>query len=145
MSTHRSDDHADNPDPPRVLIGEDLDPLREALAEMLRRAGFRVVGKARDGAELLEMAGDVDPEVILTDLRMPNVDGVEVARVMKLAHPSIPVIIFSGHDEDAFVRPADDVGVFAFLVKGCPPSSIIGTLRMASAYHRGLQKDHGAA
>jgi DNA-binding NarL/FixJ family response regulator len=125
---------------PTVLLAEDHEALREALVTMLESAGFQVLGASDNGAGLLRLAETTEPDVVLVDLRMPTVSGIEVARWMKGLWPSTPVVVYSAYGEDDFMKSAADAGVFAYLVKGCPPSSLIRTLREAVA-HKSTAED----
>jgi DNA-binding NarL/FixJ family response regulator len=121
---------------PSVLLAEDHDGLREALVTMLETAGFRVLAASEDGAGLLRVAETIEPDVVLVDLRMPSVSGIDVARWMKGLWPTTPVVVYSAYGEDAFMKSAASAGVFAYLVKGCPPSSLMRTLRLAVAHKK---------
>jgi DNA-binding NarL/FixJ family response regulator len=123
---------------PTVLLAEDQTMLREALVEMLTQGGFSVLGSASDGAELLELAEKVEADLVLVDLRMPSVDGIEVARRIKQRWPSTPVIVYSAFGAEGFVKSAEREGVFAYLEKGCPPASIMETLREAWAHRQAI-------
>jgi DNA-binding NarL/FixJ family response regulator len=128
------DEEGMTPELPTVLLAEDHEVLREALVTMLETAGFRVLAAAENGAALLRAAETTEPDVVLVDLRMPAVDGIDVARWMKGLWPTTPVVVYSAYGEDAFMASAANVGVFAYLVKGCPPSSLLRTLRLAVAH-----------
>jgi DNA-binding NarL/FixJ family response regulator len=121
---------------PAVLLAEDHQGLREALVSMLETAGFRVLAASEDGAGLLRVAETVEPDVVLVDLRMPAVSGIDVARWMKGLWPTTPVVVYSAYGEDAFIKSAAEAGVFAYLVKGCPPSSLVRALRLAVAHKK---------
>jgi DNA-binding NarL/FixJ family response regulator len=129
-----------NGNPPTILLAEDHDPLREALVMMLESAGFRVLGASGDGEALLRMAERTHPDVVLLDLRLPSTDGIAVTREIKRFSPTTPVVMFSAYGDEAFIESAKDAGVFAYLVKGCPPRSLIDTLVEASI--RGRQTKH---
>jgi DNA-binding NarL/FixJ family response regulator len=121
---------------PTVLLAEDHEGLREALVTMLETAGFRVLAASENGAGLLRVAETTEPDVVLVDLRMPAVSGIDVARWMKGLWPTTPVVVYSAYGEDAFMKSAAEAGVFAYLVKGCPPSSLVRTLRLAVAHKK---------
>ena len=125
------DEQGMRPTQPSVLLAEDHEGLREALVTMLETAGFRVLAASENGAGLLRVAETVQPDVVLVDLRMPSVSGIDVARWMKGLWPTTPVVVYSAYGEDAFIKSAAAAGVFAYLVKGCPPSSLVRTLRLA--------------
>jgi DNA-binding NarL/FixJ family response regulator len=121
----------DQPTRPTVLLAEDHDGLREALVTMLETAGFRVIGASSNGADLVQMARTQGADVVLVDLRMPSLNGIDVARWIKSISPTTPIVVYSAYGDDAFQQSASEAGVFAYLVKGCPPSTLISTLRAA--------------
>ncbi|HYN19136.1 MAG TPA: response regulator transcription factor [Actinomycetes bacterium] len=112
---------------PRVLVVEDHQMLREALVELLDQAGFDVVGEAGDGADAVALAKQLAPEVVLMDLRMPVMGGLDATRLIKDACPATQVVLLTAFESPALQRQAEEAGCFAYLVKGCPP----GTLRLA--------------
>ncbi|HEX2025130.1 MAG TPA: response regulator transcription factor [Actinomycetota bacterium] len=111
-------------DRPRVLLVEDDQALREALRDFLEDFDVDVVGEAVDGREGVRMALDVDPDVVLMDLRMPVLGGIEAAGQIHERRPDVPVIILTAYDDPALKGGAERSGVYAYLVKGCPPREI---------------------
>jgi DNA-binding NarL/FixJ family response regulator len=86
----------------RVILAEDDVLLREGLASLLGRSGFEVVGQAGDGAELLALARDLAPELVVVDIRMPptnTVEGLEAARVIRQELPGTAILVLSAHAE----------------------------------------------
>src|SRR2546423_11882369 len=78
--------------PPRLLVVDDNDGFRESLIALLVSGGMQVVGEATGGREALELADQLKPDVVLMDVRMPYMDGVETTRRLKAAHPDIRVV-----------------------------------------------------
>lgn len=105
----------------RVLLVEDDRAVREALRELLEDTNIEVVGEAGDGSQGLEMARERTPDVVLMDLRMPVMGGLEASRRLKEEMPLIQVVILTAYDDPALMDDATNAGVFAYLVKGCPP------------------------
>ncbi len=124
---------------PRVLVVDDQDAIREAMAEMLIELGMAVVGTARDGGQAVDLADTSDADVVLMDLRMPGVDGLEATRLIKERRPLTQIIIYSAYDDPALQRGADEVGAFCYLVKGCRPQLVYEMLGMAWAHAAGQQ------
>jgi DNA-binding NarL/FixJ family response regulator len=124
--------------PPRVLVVDDDQGFREMLRDFLIDDGFEVVGEAGDGEEAVSLTEQLLPEVVLMDLRMPRMDGIEATRVIKAARPTIQVIILSAYEDPGLKRGAEEVGVYCYLIKGCPPSIIRDMLRFARDFKTGL-------
>jgi DNA-binding NarL/FixJ family response regulator len=124
--------------PPRVLVVDDDQGFREMLRDFLIDDGFEVVGEAGDGEEAVTLTEQLLPEVVLMDLRMPRMDGIEATRVIKAARPTIQVIILSAYEDPGLKRGAEEVGVYCYLIKGCPPSIIRDMLRFARDFKSGL-------
>lgn len=125
--------------PARVVVAEDDDDVREGLCAILERGGFAIVGRATNGAEAVTVALGSCPDVVLTDLRMPGIDGIEAARRIKAAFPSTQVIVLSAYDDESLHRLADDAGVYCYLVKGCPPSLIGDMVRRACDFKHQIE------
>lgn len=102
----------------RVLIADDDPLVREALRDLLESYGFEVVGEAGDGLEAVRLAGERAPEVVLMDVRMPRMDGIQATREIRGRHPEIQVVMLSAYDEEGFEREAEEVGALCYLVKG---------------------------
>jgi len=113
---------------PTILIAEDEHHLREALQEMLQGQGFDVVASARTGREAVTLAAAFEPDMVLMDYRMPEMDGVAATEAIKEARPRTIVVMFTAHDETSLSMEASRAGVSAFLVKGCAPSLILRVL-----------------
>jgi DNA-binding NarL/FixJ family response regulator len=126
-------------EPPRVLVVDDDEGFREVLRDFLLDDGFDVIGEARDGAEAVAATQRLRPDVILMDFRMPNLDGLQATRAIKEVVPEVQVIILSAYDDPGLKRGADEVGVYCYLIKGCPPSIVRDTLRFACQYKRGIE------
>jgi DNA-binding NarL/FixJ family response regulator len=123
---------------PRVLVVDDHDMLREALVELLLQAGFDVVGEAADGADAVALAKQLEPEVVLMDLRMPVLGGLDATRLIKDARPATQVVLLTAFDSPVLQQQAEEAGCFAYLVKGGPPGTLRLVLHQAVAARRAL-------
>jgi DNA-binding NarL/FixJ family response regulator len=123
---------------PRLLVVDDHDMLREALVDLLVQAGFEVVGEAADGADAVALAKQLEPDVILMDLRMPVLGGLDATRLIKDAYPATQVVLLTAFDSPALQQEAEDAGCFAYLVKGGPPGTLRLVLHQAVAARRAL-------
>jgi DNA-binding NarL/FixJ family response regulator len=123
---------------PRLLVVDDHDMLREALVELLVHAGFEVVGEAADGADAVALAKQLEPEVVLMDLRMPVLGGLDATRLIKDARPATQVVLLTAFESPALQQQAEEAGCFAYLVKGGPPGTLRLVLHQAVAARRAL-------
>jgi DNA-binding NarL/FixJ family response regulator len=130
---------------PRVLVVDDHAMLREALVELLVQAGFDVAGEAADGADAVALAKQLEPDVVLMDLRMPVLGGLDATRLIKDACPATQVVLLTAFESPALQQQAEDAGCFAYLVKGAPPGTIRLVLHQAVACRRSLLPPAGSA
>jgi DNA-binding NarL/FixJ family response regulator len=111
----------------RVLIADDEPHARQGLSALLQTyPGIEVVGEVQDGRSAIELAANVHPDVLLVDVRMSTVDGIEVTRVMKAKMPEIVVVILTM--ETIQREAALAAGADAFVIKGMAPASLADTL-----------------
>ncbi len=102
----------------RLLLVDDDPEFRDTLRQLLvQRRQVAIVGEAADGEEALRLAGAVCPDVVLLDLVMPRMNGLEAARHFKARWPGMVVVILTVHDDEAYRRTALAAGAKAFLVK----------------------------
>ena len=123
---------------PRLLVVDDHRLLRGALVDLLVQAGFEVVGEAADGADAVALAKQLEPDVVLMDLRMPVLGGLDATRLIKDACPDIQVVLLTAFESPALQQQAEEAGCFAYLVKGGPPGTLRLVLHQAVAARRAL-------
>jgi two-component system NarL family response regulator len=117
-----------------IMIADDSQVMREGLSTLLgTHPGFEVVGTANDGAEAIERAKALVPDVIIMDVQMPKVDGLEATRTIKQLMPSIHIVVlsvFSDYLEDCIAAGAD-----CFMTKDCDPDDLIAqVLEIIASY-----------
>ena len=105
--------------------------LREALVGMLELSGFEVVGAVADGADATSLAVELTPDVVLLDLSMPVLNGLDTTRLLREAAPETAVVIFSAFDSPELRREAFAAGAVASLPKGCSNHRLRATLEAA--------------
>ena len=115
----------------RLMLADDHRMLREGLRRSMTEHGFDVVGEAADGAEAVDMAGELNPDVILMDVTMPDLDGVEATRLIKAANPAVRVIMLTMHADQEVLAAAIRSGASGYLVKDCSTEEIADAIRSA--------------
>ncbi|WP_283135838.1 response regulator [Rhizohabitans arisaemae] len=115
---------------PRVLIADDQALIRGGFRLILTTRGIEVVGEAADGAEAVAAARDLRPDVVLLDVRMPNMDGLEAARRILARDPACRVIMLTTFDLDRYVYAALSLGASGFLLKDVTPEHLAAAVRL---------------
>src|SRR6185312_11047493 len=116
----------------RVLVCEDETIIRLDLCQLLERAGLRVVGEARDGAEAVRLARELEPDVVLMDVRMPELDGIEASRQI-LAERQVPIVMVTAFAESEIVQQASEAGAFGYLLKPFRQDDVLAAITTAQA------------
>ncbi|MEU4722371.1 response regulator transcription factor [Nonomuraea dietziae] len=117
-----------------VALVDDEAMIRVGLRMVLSgESDIQVVGEAADGVEALELVARTRPDVVLIDVRMPRMDGLEAARRLVREHPDSKVIVLTTFDEDEHVAAALRAGVSGFLLKVAPPEHLIEAVRTVAA------------
>jgi len=116
----------------RVLIVDDQEPIRELLRHQLEKIGHTVVGKATNGLEAVKLTESLLPDIVLMDIEMPKMDGLEATKLIWEKYPR-PIVLLTSYDDPEMVRQASQAGAGAYLLK--PPSAeeIERTMVIASA------------
>ncbi|HZV51144.1 MAG TPA: response regulator transcription factor [Candidatus Dormibacteraeota bacterium] len=121
----------------RVLVADDQTLFRAGLVRLLEEdPRVEVVGQAGDGAEAVEMAGRLRPDVVLMDLRMPNLDGIEATRRIVAEFPEVRVLLLTVLDADNNVIQALKAGASGYILKDSKPDSIVSSLLAVMAGER---------
>jgi two-component system, response regulator PdtaR len=124
---------ATGPGAPRVLLVDDNQGFRSELRLLLEDCGIQVVAEGENGQEALDLASRTEADVVLMDLRMPVMDGLQAARALRDRVPALPVIILSAYDDPALRNEADAANTYAYLVKGCSGGLVLDTIEQAWA------------
>jgi len=120
-------------DPIRVLIVDDHLIVREGLRLILEtEVGFDLIGEAADGAEAIKLAAELEPDVILMDLRMPGMDGLTAIQHLRKEQPSIAVVILTTFNEDDLMRRGLGLGARGYLLKDTDRATLFNTIRAAA-------------
>ena len=117
----------------RIVLADDHDVVRRGLTALLDGTdGFAVVGAAADGEEAVALAGEHQPDVVLMDLSMPGVDGIEATRRLTAMGLDAHVVILTTYDLDEYVFDALAAGATGFLLKHVPPEELVHGVRIAA-------------
>jgi AmiR/NasT family two-component response regulator len=121
----------------RVLIADDSTRMRRVLQRLLTLMGYVVVGAAENGQRSLQAVLDLRPDVVLTDIEMPDMDGIEAARLIQKRCPT-PVVVLTAHQYPGLVERASAAGVGAYLVKPPSEEELQRAITIAIARHNDL-------
>ena len=120
----------------RVVVAEDESLIRMDIVETLRDKGFDVVGEAGDGNKAVELAFSLKPDLMVMDIKMPDLDGLSAAE--KIAELKIPVVLLTAFSQQELVTRAAEVGAMAFLVKPFSPQDLLPAIEIALSRHAQL-------
>ncbi len=114
----------------RVLLAEDHHIIRQGIRSLLEKApGLEVIGEATDGRETVTLARQLNPDVIVMDVSMPNMNGIEATRQICLEDPTIKVIALSVHSDDPFVSGMLMAGASGYLLKDCVLEELVQAIQ----------------
>ncbi|HTK17536.1 MAG TPA: response regulator transcription factor [Acidimicrobiia bacterium] len=116
----------------RVLLADDHQLLRQAIRRALEDAGMTVVAEAGDGGEAVRLAGELHPDVVVMDVSMPVLDGVEATRRIHDDLPDLPIVIITMHGDEALRRDAVNAGAAGFLTKDVSMQEVVATITQAA-------------
>ena len=103
-----------------ILVADDHGVMREGLKVLIdNQPGMKVVGEAEDGQEVMELAKELLPDIIVMDIAMPNLNGIEAARLILKENPNIRIIALSVHSDKHFVTEMLKAGAFGYVLKSC--------------------------
>ena len=117
----------------RVLVADDHKLMLEALRMALADAeGIELVGETSEGTKVVPLAGQLKPDIVLLDFRMPDMDGLAVLDRMRERYPGIKVVMLSGSDDPELIQEALRRGASAFVLKRIDPADLPGAIRQAA-------------
>jgi len=117
----------------RVLVAEDEAIIRLDIVETLKEAGFDVIAEASDGEQAVALATLHRPDIIVMDIKMPNMDGIEAAE--KIQPLRIPVVLLTAFSQKELVERASEAGAMAYVVKPFSPSDLLPAIEIAMSRH----------
>lgn len=118
----------------KILIADDHPLLCEALSQTLsKEQDMEVVGKANDGEEAVSMASQLQPDVVIMDILMPKLDGIEASKRIKAATPNIAILILTAYDDDNYVLGLLEAGAAGYLLKSARGQDLVEAVRAIRA------------
>ncbi|MFC2010148.1 response regulator [Chloroflexota bacterium] len=118
----------------RILIADDHAVVREGTRRFLEQEeDLEVVAEAADGEEAIRLAGDLNPDIVIMDIAMPNIDGIEATRQIKQQYPAVSVLILSAYDDDQFVFSLLEAGAAGYLLKSVRGNELVDAIRAVYA------------
>lgn len=121
----------------RILVAEDETIIRLDLRNLLEESGHEVCAEARDGQEAIELAREHEPDLVILDVKMPRLDGIEAARTILEERP-IPIVMLTAYGQDELVSRAVEAGVYGYLVKPFREADLLPAIATARARHEEL-------
>ncbi|HDJ28523.1 MAG TPA: response regulator transcription factor [Proteobacteria bacterium] len=114
----------------KVLLADDHSIVRAGLARIIVESGdMEVMAEAADGRETIDLVQKKVPDVVVLDISMPGLDGLEVADRLLSLHPGLPIIILTMHEEEQYVLRAVEIGVMGYVTKRSAPEQLVAAIR----------------
>jgi response regulator NasT len=120
----------------RVVVAEDEGLIRMDVVATLQEAGYLVVGEGADGEEAVKLATELEPDLVVMDIKMPKMDGISAAE--KISELKIPVVLLTAFSQADLVARAADAGAMAYVTKPFKPSDLLPAIQIALSRHEEL-------
>ena len=118
----------------KILLAEDHKIVREGTRQLLEQyADMEIVGEAADGLEAIRLTGELHPDVVVMDVRLPRLNGIEATRTIATRFPLIHILILSAYDDDSYVFPLLEAGASGYLLKTASGSELAEAIRRVIA------------
>jgi DNA-binding NarL/FixJ family response regulator len=117
----------------RILLADDHQMLREGLRVLLdSQPGMRVVGEAAGGKEAVDKAGELKPDVVVMDLSMPGLNGLQATELLRTKHPAIKVVVLTAHEDESYLTQLCKAGAAGYVLKRSAGDELVQAIRMAA-------------
>src|SRR5262245_44635580 len=116
--------------PLRVVVADDEPDMREYFQKLLPRLGHKVVGSADNGRTLVELCRTLQPDLVITDIKMPDLDGIDAAIAIHAERP-VPIILVSAYHDPELIARAENDHIFGYLVKPIKGADLEPTIALA--------------
>src|SRR6202171_5710561 len=126
--------------PTRIVLADDHALVRQGIKSLLEREGMQVVGEASDGREAIRLAEALSPDVVVMDIGMPTLNGMEAARELARTCPKVKPILLTQHDEPQYVSAALSAGVKGYVLKSQISAELIHAIRQVLRGHVSLRR-----
>lgn len=114
----------------RVVLAEDHVLVREGIRHLIQgEDDMEVVGEAGDGEDVLQLVAQTEPDIVLMDIAMPKINGIEATRLIKESYPSVGVIILTAYDNEEFISAFVKAGAAGYLLKNMPGQQLLNSIR----------------
>jgi response regulator NasT len=123
-------------EPLRVIVIEDESLIRMDVVATLQEAGYEVIGEGADGEEAIRLATELEPDLVVMDIKMPKLDGISAAE--KIAELKIPVVLLTAFSQSDLVARAAAAGAMAYVTKPFKPADLLPAIQMALSRHEEL-------
>ena len=120
----------------RVVVVEDEGLIRMDVVATLREAGYEVVGEGADGEEAIKLATELEPDLVVMDIKMPKLDGISAAE--KIGELKIPVVLLTAFSQADLVARAAEAGAMAYVTKPFKPTDLLPAIQIALSRHEEL-------
>ena len=116
----------------RILLADDHKMLREGLRVLLdSQPGMRVVGEAAGGKEVVDKAGELKPDVVVMDLSMPGLNGLQATELLRERHPDVKVVVLTAHEDESYLTQLCKAGAVGYVLKRSAGDQLVQAIRMA--------------
>lgn len=114
----------------KIIVAEDETLVALSIIAQLRELKYQVIGDARDGVEAIELCGRLQPDLVVMDINMPRLNGIEAAKIIQEKW-QIPVVIVSGYSDEKLIEDATEVGVISYLIKPVTKQNLAPAIEVA--------------